>query len=471
MTRPRLVFAIAVCVSTAIPLFVQAQQPEGPKRASARLILPPAAKGGDQPAASDAEGEKQIDPAAKKVIDAFANYVHDLKAFSVEAVSNIKTEALGQKVDMTMTQQIRVERPNKLYLSMESSQPLSGAKVVSDGKEMLVYLAPFKKYTIDKAPQELSDLLQNPLLMGLTSGGNAGVITAAIFSDNPAEKMLENIEALEYVGTETLGDAKVHHLKAKSTQFDWELYVDAGDKPLPRKFVPDLSKLLEQMAKANPRAAQQQMKIENVITFEKWDTAPKFDDQSFALATPEGADKVNSILEMFGQPGQSESAEKLVGQDAPALELETLDGGGFKLADQKNKYVVILDFWATWCGPCRRAMPIISKVAKEYEDKGVVFYAVNIKEDADTIKQFLKDEELDVPVALDSDGAVAQKYLANAIPQTVLVGKDGRVQVVHVGLLPDLEKRLSTELEALVQGKDLAAQASPPTEDQDKSSQ
>jgi thiol-disulfide isomerase/thioredoxin len=141
------------------------------------------------------------------------------------------------------------------------------------------------------------------------------------------------------------------------------------------------------------------------------------------------------------------------------VKLELLDGGNLDLAGYKGKNVVILDFWATWCGPCTQAMPIIEKVAHEYQDKGVLLFAVNIQEQPDDVKKFLEEAELKVAVALDKDGTVGSAYKAEAIPQTVLVGKDGTVQVVRVGLSANLEEELSKDLDALVAGKDLASEA------------
>ena len=85
-------------------------------------------------------------------------------------------------------------------------------------------------------------------------------------------------------------------------------------------------------------------------------------------------------------------------------------------------------------------------------------FAVNIQEEDDAIKKFLDDAELKVTVALDSKGDTAKAYLATAIPQTVIIGKDGTVQVVHIGALPSLEDDLSKEIDDLLGGKDFAAE-------------
>ena len=144
----------------------------------------------------------------------------------------------------------------------------------------------------------------------------------------------------------------------------------------------------------------------------------------------------------------------LVGLAAPSLRLAATDGSRFDLAGQRGQ-VVVLDFWATWCGPCRTALPVIAQVCRDYADKGVVFRAVNIKEDGTTIRTFLDAEGLDVDVVMDDTGAVAAAYRAEVIPQTVIVGEDGKIQAVNVGAEEGLETRLRKQLDALLEGKSL----------------
>ena len=96
------------------------------------------------------------------------------------------------------------------------------------------------------------------------------------------------------------------------------------------------------------------------------------------------------------------------------------------------------------------------------------FYAVNVAEDAETIKEFLKTSELEVPVAMDADGKITESYGVEGIPQTVLIGKDGRVQVVHVGFSDGLDDQLSQQVEDLLAGKDLAGDVLKAAEDNAK---
>ncbi|MFA6560048.1 MAG: TlpA disulfide reductase family protein, partial [Candidatus Obscuribacterales bacterium] len=114
---------------------------------------------------------------------------------------------------------------------------------------------------------------------------------------------------------------------------------------------------------------------------------------------------------------------------------------------------VVLDFWATWCPPCRQALPILAEVTKAYEAKGVKFYAVDLKEEPGKIEAFLRSQGLQINVALDKDGKAAAAYKVEGIPQSVIIGKDGLVKVVHVGFGGDLKTRLASELDSILNEK------------------
>jgi thiol-disulfide isomerase/thioredoxin len=156
------------------------------------------------------------------------------------------------------------------------------------------------------------------------------------------------------------------------------------------------------------------------------------------------------VPESDGSSSGSESP--LVGKPAPDFTLELLGGKSFHLADARGK-VVLLDFWATWCGPCLQAMPQVEAVAEEFKDRGVQLVAVNLQEDPKQITAMLERHKMHPTVALDRDGAVAQKYEANAIPQTVIIDKDGRVARLFVGGGPQLGDQLREALKAVLEAK------------------
>jgi thiol-disulfide isomerase/thioredoxin len=144
------------------------------------------------------------------------------------------------------------------------------------------------------------------------------------------------------------------------------------------------------------------------------------------------------------------TAETLVGKAAPEFSLPLLDGGEIDLAAHQNKHVVLLDFWATWCGPCREAMPTLAEISRDYASKGVKYFAVNLREEQSKIRGYLKEAKLDIAVPLDKDGSIARKYGVRGIPTMVIVGKDGKVKKVHVGSSPSLKRELTRTLDELL---------------------
>ena len=148
----------------------------------------------------------------------------------------------------------------------------------------------------------------------------------------------------------------------------------------------------------------------------------------------------------------------MVGKPAPSFVTVDQDGNEVDLSQYLGKNVIMLDFWATWCGPCIMAMPEISKVANDFKDRGLVFLAVNVGEDQDTVKEFLMTNNLNLPVAMDFRGQIHRSFIADGLPHTILIGKDGRVQVDHLGYRPGIGKLLAAEVEELLAGKNLADQ-------------
>ena len=139
----------------------------------------------------------------------------------------------------------------------------------------------------------------------------------------------------------------------------------------------------------------------------------------------------------------------LVGSVAQDFQTKLADGTKFRLSDQAGK-IVILDFWATWCGPCVRAMPQIIETVSAFPDDQVVLIAVNQQESVKVIEDFLKARELNVTAALDPDGDIGRLFQVEAIPQTVIIGRDGKIERLHVGAHPNMQEVLSEALQALL---------------------
>lgn len=117
---------------------------------------------------------------------------------------------------------------------------------------------------------------------------------------------------------------------------------------------------------------------------------------------------------------------------APDFSLKTEDGKTWRLADQRGK-VVVLNFWATWCPPCRYEMPSMERAREAVQADGILIVAVNVGEDADTIFEFTGRYPVSFPLLLDQDASVIKKYKVIGLPTTFVIDPAGNVTHKVVG--------------------------------------
>lgn len=138
----------------------------------------------------------------------------------------------------------------------------------------------------------------------------------------------------------------------------------------------------------------------------------------------------------------------LVGKSAPDFRLQDLAGRTFLLSEHRGD-VIVLDFWATWCSPCLKTMPLVDEVVREFSDRGVRLLAVNMEEQPTAIRSTLERHHMDVPVILDRDAVVAARYAVTSIPQTVVIDRDGNIARLFVGGGPKVAESLRKSLQEL----------------------
>ncbi|MBL8287756.1 MAG: TlpA family protein disulfide reductase [Rubrivivax sp.] len=134
---------------------------------------------------------------------------------------------------------------------------------------------------------------------------------------------------------------------------------------------------------------------------------------------------------------------------APDFTLRSAEGGNLRLGELRGR-VVLVNFWATWCGPCKIEMPHLNRLYEKYRGAGFVLLGVNIDEDPKQAVALATRLNLKFPVLFDTDKAVSRRYALDSMPGTVLIDRDGKVRHVHKGYREGVEATYEAQVRALV---------------------
>jgi peroxiredoxin len=137
------------------------------------------------------------------------------------------------------------------------------------------------------------------------------------------------------------------------------------------------------------------------------------------------------------------------GQPAPDFALKSSTGENLRLSEYRGD-VVMINFWATWCGPCRQEMPLLDELYNRYERVGFNLLGVNIDDDSRRAMQMAEELGIDFPVLFDAAKEVSRLYEVEAMPVTVIVDREGTVRYVHHGYKPGYEDKYLDQIRSLL---------------------
>jgi len=145
----------------------------------------------------------------------------------------------------------------------------------------------------------------------------------------------------------------------------------------------------------------------------------------------------------------SQAAMPKIGAAAPDFALKSSSGKNLKLNEHRGE-VVMINFWATWCAPCRQELPLLNRLHEQYRKAGFRLLGVNIDDRPDAARAMAKNLGISFPVLFDSEKRVSRLYDVNAMPSTVLIDRDGKVRYIHLGYRAGYETRYEAQIRELL---------------------
>jgi thiol-disulfide isomerase/thioredoxin len=320
----------------------------------------------------------------------------------------------GNPMRMDMRTSMAVVNPDKMRV--ESKGQMGGSTMVADGDYTWIYIPALNQYTKKAAIRGPQALLES---IGIGAMSDASKV------------MMGNVKTIREELIEVDGD-KLHC---------WVLETKVDKLKLPEPSGAELTdgvitfwidkdlKINRQVAisgkmQGGSMPAPVEMKGKIITRALKLDA--DLPNSLFTFAPPEGAKEVAE----FGFGGMKKP--DLAGKPTPEFRVKSLHGETLDSASLRGK-AILLDFWATWCSPCRKEMPTVEKIHQEFKDKGLVVLGLNVGEALEVVEQYLKTAKVTYPVALTMDSDIVPAFQVTAFPTYVVIDQEGKIVAYQVG--------------------------------------
>ena len=373
------------------------------------------------PPTTQPQSPAQISPDARQVLDQASAAYAKLKALDLAGTVTVDLKIQGEQpkthsVPFTAT----FAAPNRFRHEAKDDVLLgsTGAKLYTFKPQKNAYTladAPKDRVASNDLPHDLSSVLfsQDPSLL-------------LAMCKNASEELLDDVAEAAKADDTKVGDVSYPTLTLKMSDQTTETILFDPQTHLMKRAVNDLTSTLK---KRRPDL------ISATVTTDY--SQVKADDPSknelFAWTPPAGS--IDADTTASAHPLEVVAAASLEGKAAPDFKLPTLEGKTVSLASLKG-HIVVLDFWATWCGPCKMSLPHLQKLYEAQKDNGVAVFAIDQQEEPKDVQAFVQETKLAVPVLLDSDGKVGEAYGVEGIPQSVVIDKDGKIKKIISGFDP-----------------------------------
>jgi len=358
-------------------------------------------------------------PDARALLQKVGDSYRALTSYHFEGVMKVRMSGAGMDQSLDVPLVVAADRAGRLRVDLH--HPQMGALTVSDGKQTTTYAYSLKQYTRKPTEAELDSA-------GMPKPPSSSPLTRYF-------GLLQGLKAADITGAQrvTVGGTPADCWVVRCDMTPPQALAADSTARAVATFWVDKKRLLvlhdsTRVSMHNPTTGAA-LVMDQVTSFGLGRVNEELPDSLFTFAPPPDA----KLVQTLGPQAGGETPSGLVGKPAPPFTLKGVKGSTVSLASYKGR-VVLLDFWATWCGPCRIEMPHVEKLYKELKAKGLVVFGIDFAEDPATVRSFLAKNTYTIPILLDTSGEVGRNYEAGSIPTLVVIGKNGKVSSYFTGV-------------------------------------
>ena len=353
-------------------------------------------------------------PDARAILDRVANTYRTLTSFHFAGKVAVDMSRPGAHQAFDFPIVAAAVKPNRSRTEMQN--PNMGMIIVTDGRTLTTYSQQVNQYSLRPAPPHRAATDSAAAMAG------PGSPLARYFGITRA------LKSARWVGSRTL-ELGGRRAECDLVVVDYDHPTNPGAVYSPTTFWIEKARALvlreSTQVRVNNPAHGGAMDLAQTTTFTTARINEKVPDSLFTFRPPAGSTEVTQF--------STEQTPNLTGQVASDFTLSDLAGKPVKLSSLRGK-VVLLDFWATWCGPCRLEMPSIQKLHREFKTRGLVVLGINQGEDVLKVRPFLKKNGYDFGILLDAQQSVAGRYQVSSIPSLFIIDRTGTIRSHFVGV-------------------------------------
>ena len=359
---------------------------------------------------------KQVQEAAKqrKSIE----YVRELTGeVTLDGKPVTEVNASGRRIPVQSSigkQTVALENPGKARIDVQLG---NGNLMVSDGESTWTYRSSTKTYTKIAAAQTPDGVAANLAVLDVLG----------FFADTKSTKTVRQesitVDGETYDCWVLNSSVKIPAAAAMGGQLSDGVMTSWIDKKLLFEVQEEIAYSIKVPPTAGAAPVEYRSKIRQVTRGLK--VGQPVTASLFAFTPPADAREQ--------APQSAGNRVDLTGKVAPSFRGVSLDGKAYSLDALKGK-AVLLDFWASWCGPCVRSMPTLERLHQEYQSKGLVVLGIDVGENRETVEKFLKTKGIPYPIIMGDEAGIPAAYGVNVFPTFVMIGTDGKIASHQLGL-------------------------------------